>query len=133
MHKSTDSKCYYANSQFERHSVLGRDKIIFAKLSDYHSVLDKDKVIFAKLSQYHSVLERDKIIFAKLSHYHSVLERDKSQAELLSQDLHTAMMILGVNIMEQECIDMTNEVAGVLIHHHRHHHHHHHHRCHRHH
>ena len=27
------------------------------------------------------------------------------------QDLHTAMMILGVNIMEQECIDMTNEVA----------------------
>ena len=30
---------------------------------------------------------------------------------LISQDLHTAMMILGVNIMEQECIDMTNEVA----------------------
>ena len=109
MHKSTDSTCYHTNSQFERHKVLDRDKIIFAKLSDYHSVL-----------------ETDKVILAKLSHYHSVLEKDKSQAERLSQDLHTAMMILGVNIMEQECIDMTNEVAGVLIHHHRHHHHRHH-------
>ena len=70
MHKSTDSKCYYANSQFERHSVLGRDKIIFAKLSDYHNVLERDKIIFAKLSHYYSVLERDQIIFAKLSDYH---------------------------------------------------------------
>jgi len=33
------------------------------------------------------------------------------EACIESKDLHTAMMILGVNIMEQECIDMTNEVA----------------------
>ena len=67
MHKSTNSKCYYVNSQFERQNVLERYKIIFAKLSHYHSVLEKDKIIFAKLSHYHSVLERDQIIFAKLS------------------------------------------------------------------
>ena len=88
MHKSTNSKCYHPNSQFERHSVLERDKIIFAKLSDYHSVLERDKIIFAKLSGYHNVLERDKIIFAKLSHYHSVLERDQiifAKLSLISQ------------------------------------------------
>ena len=33
-------------------------------------MLDRDKIIFAKLSDYHSVLERDKNIFAKLTHYH---------------------------------------------------------------
>ncbi len=51
-----------------------------------------------------------KVLLFFIFNYHNLRKLIKKNLNNL-QDLHTALMALGLNPLEQEVIDMTNEVA----------------------